>query len=253
MISKVLNYVWLSNDEKPEMINKCIKSWSKVLPEYEIREWSAKDFDFTQMPLFVREAYERRKWAFVTDYLRLYILYNNGGIYVDSDIFFKKSINEFLNNSFFSFVEYHENGFKQNQGLIDKDGNALTDGHIPGFCIQAAFMGAEKHHPFVKDCLDFYAERNFINEDGSLFTKMIASDIYGLIARNYGFKYIDEYQQLTDRMSIYPSKYCGGSLSEIDKENYAIHCCAGSWREYGVIKSFIKNIKSKIMQWAYLR
>ena len=116
MISKVLNYVWLSNDEKPEMINKCIKSWSKVLPEYEIREWSANDFDFTQMPVFVREAYERRKWAFVTDYLRLYILYNNGGIYVDSDIFFKKNINEFLNNGFFRLLNIMKTDLNKTKG-----------------------------------------------------------------------------------------------------------------------------------------
>lgn len=103
-------------------------------------------------------------------------------------------------------------------------------------------MGAEKSHPYVKECLDFYAEKYFVNEAGSLLKKMIAPNIYGVIARKYGFNYIDKYQQLSDGISIYPSRYCGGSLSEISKANYVIHCCAGSWRDYGKIKSFVNKI-----------
>lgn len=101
MISKTLNYVWLSSDEKPAMIKKCIDSWSLVLPNYEVKGWKADDFDFSQMPIFVQEALAKKKWAFVTDYLRLYILYNYGGIYVDSDIFIKKNIDKFIDNIFF--------------------------------------------------------------------------------------------------------------------------------------------------------
>lgn len=75
-------------------------------------------------------------------------------------------------------MEYHCDGFKPYRNLIDENGNPLTKSYIHGFCIQAAFMGSEKGHPFVKSLLDFYENKHFINEDGSLFTNMIAPDIY---------------------------------------------------------------------------
>ncbi|MGN1124801.1 MAG: glycosyltransferase family 32 protein [Candidatus Gastranaerophilaceae bacterium] len=253
MIPKKIHYVWLSNDQKPKLIKKCISSWKKTLPDYSVRQWSMNDFNFTEMPAFVQEALEKKKWAFVTDYLRLYILYNYGGIYLDSDIFIKKDINLFLQNDFFSFVEYHEKGFKNNSKLIDKDGNPLTKEHIPGFCIQAAFMGSKKGHPFIKTCLDYYNTKHFINNDGSFFTQMIAPDIYGICARDYGFKYINKTQNLKNNMTIYPSCYVAGSLNEIKKNNYAVHCCAGSWRERGTINKILMYIKTKYKTIIYLR
>jgi hypothetical protein len=252
LIPKIINYVWLSDDTKPDMIMKCLNTWNK-LPDYKIQEWKSGDFKFEEFPIFVREAYNEKKWAFVTDYLRLWILYNYGGIYLDSDIFLKKDISEFLDNSFFSFIEYHENGFKPYDNLIDENGNPLTDGHIPGFCIQAAFMGAEKGNNFIKSCMEYYELLHFINEDGSYYDKLIAPDIYALCAREFGFKYKNELQKLDDRMTIYPSVYCAGTLSEINKKNYAIHCCAGSWREYSELKRKIKSISNRIKILLYLR
>jgi hypothetical protein len=253
MIPKIINYVWLSNDEKPEMIQKCINTWKKILPEYEIREWKSDDFDFSCFPVFVQEAYSKKKWAFVTDYLRLYILYNFGGIYLDSDIFIKKSVDEFLDNGFFSFVEYHPNGFKPYCDLVDKMGNPLTDKHIPGLCIQAAFMGAEKKHPFVKSCMDYYENIHYINENGTYYEDIIAPDIYALCARKFGFKYKDELQLLDNRVKLYPSAYVAGSLSEIQNGNYAVHCCAGSWRGYSPFKKKMIKIIQNLKAFIYLR
>ncbi len=231
MISKVIHYVWLSGSKKPEEIKECISSWRNILPEYEIREWSMDDFPIDEMPRFVQEAISLKKWAFATDYLRLWILYHEGGIYLDSDILMKKNIDEFLDNEFFSFIEYHEKGFLPHKDLIDENGKALVDTHIPGFCIQAAFMGAEKGNIFIEDCMNYYTNRSFMTSEGKADTSILAPDIYALCARKYGFLYKDCLQKLGDRMTIYPSSYVGGTKHTAKESNYAVHCCAGSWRD----------------------
>ena len=96
MIPKKIHYIWLSGDEKPEMIRKCLRSWERMAPDFEVREWSSRDFSFDTMPDFVREAYTEKKWAFVSDYLRLYLLFNHGGIYLDSDVYLKKPLDILL-------------------------------------------------------------------------------------------------------------------------------------------------------------
>ena len=243
MIPKIINYVWLSGSIKPKEIERCICSWKIVLPDYTIREWNMKDFPVTEMPSYVQEAIAVKKWAFATDYLRLWILYHEGGIYLDSDIWMRKNIDEFLNNKFFSFIEYHEEGFLPYQSLLDEYGNALVETHIPGFCIQAAFMGAEKGSEFVGDCMEYYNKRSFLTSDGKPDTSILAPDIYALCARKYGFVYKDCLQKLGSSITIYPSSYVGSTKHTAKEGNYAIHCCAGSWREHTFMEKLRKKLK----------
>lgn len=243
MIPKTIHVVWLSDDEKPQLANRCMSSWTRVLPDFQIREWTSADFDFESMPLFVQQAVASRKWAFATDYLRLALLNEYGGVYLDSDVYVRKDISEFLGSPFFSFIEYHPAGFAPYRSLVDADGKALTSKHVPGMCIQAAFIGAEQGHPFLKQCLQFYESHPFIQDDGSLFTDIIAPDILALQARTFGFRYKDEEQHLAEGMVLYPSSFVAGSMSEILPDNYAIHCCAGSWRDYGIIKNTLIKMK----------
>ncbi len=244
MIPKTINYVWLSGSNKPEEIKKCIYSWGSVLPEYEVHEWSMKDFPIIDMPDYVKEAISIKKWAFATDYLRLWILYHEGGIYLDSDILMRKNINEFLDNGFFSFIEYHEEGFLPYKDLIDKNGKALVETHIPGFCIQAAFMGAEKGNEFVRECMEYYNGRSFLTPDGVPDTSILAPDIYALCARKYGFVYKDYLQKLGSDITIYPSSFVGSTKHSAKESNYAVHCCAGSWRE----RTFKQKLRDKIKE-----
>ena len=231
MIPKTIHYVWLSGSDMPDEINECIRSWAEVLPDYAVREWQMQDFPIEDMPGYVKEAIAKKKWAFATDYLRLYILYQEGGIYLDSDIMMKKRIDEFLDNAFFSFIEFHKEGFEPYKDLIDENGEALVETHIPGFCMQAAFLGAEKGNAFVKACMDSYQNRSFLTPDGKPDTSILAPDIFALCARKYGFLYKDCQQEIGERMTIYPSAYCAGTKFIAKESNYAIHCCAGSWRE----------------------
>ena len=252
MIPKTIHLIWLSNDEKSSFVQKCLASWPRVLPDFEIREWSDADFDFDTMPQFVQEAIETKKWAFACDYLRLAVLYEHGGIYMDSDIFLKKDITEFLDTRFFSFMEYHPGGFKPYRDRVDDEGRALTDDYVPGMCMQAAFIASEAGHPFLADCMRFYENQAFVQEDGSLFTTMIGPDILALKARPYGFRYKDEEQHLDEGMVIYPSSYVAGSMHEMLPDNYAIHCCAGSWREYGFVRRTLIKARRAYNERKYL-
>ena len=231
MIPKVIHCVWLSGSAKPREIRDCMSSWKKVLPDYRIREWTMQDFPADGMPDYVREALQLKKWAFATDYLRLWVLYHEGGVYLDSDVLIERNIDEFLDNQFFSFIEYHMKDFEPYRSRIDPDGRALVADHIPGFCMQAAFMGAEKGNGFVRTCMEAYKDRHFLKEDGSPDMDILAPDIYALCARRYGFRYKDVEQRLEGGMTIYPSSYVAGARSEAMEGNYAVHCCAGSWRE----------------------
>lgn len=95
MIPKIIHYCWFGNSEKPKIINDCIESWRKYCPEYEIIEWNESNFDCCQIE-FSKDAYEDKKWAFVSDYARLKIIYDHGGIYLDTDVLLKNSLNNLL-------------------------------------------------------------------------------------------------------------------------------------------------------------
>ena len=86
MIPKIIHYCWFGRNPKPKLALKCIKSWKKYCPDYEIIEWNEDSFDIESAPLYVRQAYEAKKWAFVTDYVRLYAMTKFGGIYMDTDV-----------------------------------------------------------------------------------------------------------------------------------------------------------------------
>lgn len=97
MIPKIIHYCWLSNDPMPAELKRCIKSWKRKLPDYKIKKWDTHNFDIYSIP-FVAEACKMRKWAFACDYIRVYALYTEGGIYLDSDVFVRNSLDFCLAN-----------------------------------------------------------------------------------------------------------------------------------------------------------
>ena len=104
MIPKIIHYCWFGGNDKLESVMKCIESWKKYLPDYEIMEWNESNFNIKKANQYVREAYDNKKWAFVTDYVRLIALYENGGIYFDTDVEVFKSFDSLLSEkAFFGF------------------------------------------------------------------------------------------------------------------------------------------------------
>lgn len=142
MIPKIIHLCWLSGDAFPNKIAKCIDSWKRIMPDYEIVLWDTKRFDLNQS-LWVKQAFEKKKYAFAADYIRFYALYTMGGIYLDSDVEVLKRFDDFLDLPYFIGAE--------------KAGTP-----------EAAIIGAEKGCDWIKKCLDYYEGRNFIKEDGSL-------------------------------------------------------------------------------------
>ena len=196
MIPKIIHYVWLGNDKKPLLVRKCLRSWRKVLPDYEIKLW-----DINNIPrnAWVDEALSVKKWAFVSDYVRAWAVYHFGGIYFDSDVFVRKSFDEFLVHKFFTGIEYNEEKFfaTKSDELLDEDGSKKNpDSVIQGLSIQTAILGAEKGCPIVKDIMGFYESRHFIRDDGSFYLDMIAPDVQAFVLERYGFKYQNHTPQI---------------------------------------------------------
>lgn len=245
MIPKIIHYCWLSGEPFPQDIEKYINSWRKQFPDFEFKLWDKSAFNINSVP-FVEQACSIPKWAFAADYIRLYALYNYGGIYLDVDVEVLKSFDEFLDYDFFTSMEYHYNDAVRLKtfDLLNADGSSKTP-HTPkpGICLQAAVMGSCPKHPFVKQCLDFYNKQDFILPDGSLYNKIIAPDILAMNAEDFGFKFIDKEQELSHNMHVLPSWYFAGCEAEIKNGCYAIHHCAGSWREKETItKKILKKI-----------
>lgn len=149
MIPKKIHYCWFGGNELPEDALKCIESWKKFCPDYKIIQWDESNYDVTKNA-YMNEAYKAKKWAFVSDYARLDIIYNEGGIYLDTDVELLKNLDKFLNDKMFC-------GFEKNL-LSEKE----------RFVAFGLGFGAESRHSVLKDLLDLYEKLNFYNSDGSM-------------------------------------------------------------------------------------
>lgn len=248
MIPKKIHYVWLGKNQLSLEARRYIKSWKKNMPDYEIKCWNENSFDCDSIP-WVREAIERKMWAFAADYIRLYALYHEGGIYLDTDVEVLRSFDTFLNYNFFSSIEVHPGFETFGKAKLDDNYKPKIEGEaIPYFGILSAIMGAEKGNHLIGDCLDYYSNLRFINNDGTMYVKIIIPDVLGIKAVKYGFKYIDKTQELSDNMKIYNSSVFVGSISKLSKDSYAIHYCEGSWRQqwWPRRKKYIYIITKKI-------
>ena len=174
-IPKKIHYVWVGGKEKPKNIKRCMKTWKKYLKGYEVIEWNEKNFDINAHP-FVKKAYEEKKWAFVSDYIRAYAIYNEGGIYLDTDILIVDSLEPLFENK--AFV-----GF-------ENDTHPFT-----------AVFGAEKGHPLLKDMLDYYdnVDMNFKFEDNNTIS------VSNLLIEKYGCELGNKEQLLKEDIKVYPS------------------------------------------------
>ena len=207
MIPKIIHYCWFGEADKPELALKCIESWKKNCPDYEIIEWNEKNFDLNCCK-FVSDAYKEKKWAFITDYVRLYAMVNYGGIYMDTDVEVCKSLDSFLKNEAFS-------GFQ----TLDS--------------IPTGIMACQKGYPIFKKLLEDYEKRSFYKSDGSLDLTLNVEHITNEFLK-YGLK-LNNQKQIVAGFALYPIDYfCAKSFNtgKINKtENtYTVHHFAGSWK-----------------------
>lgn len=244
MIPKIIHYCWLSGDPFPPEIKKCMRTWKKVMPDYEWKLWSLENFDLASAPQFVRDAVKARKWAFAADYIRMYALYTEGGFYLDSDVKVLKRFDDFLDYQFISSVEHHPSQLEKTGSIhaITADGTRQGQEYISGMQIQAAVMGAQAGCPFVKEVLDWYQSKTFSD---TLSPDMFSPLIYARIAEKYGFRYVDADQDLDGSMKIFRSEIFAGNKHEVTSASYVIHLCAHSWKASPLerLRRFLKKLK----------
>ncbi len=221
MIPKTIHYCWFGGKEKPKLARQCIKSWKKHCPDYEIIEWNESNFDITAAPLYVRQAYEAKKWAFVTDYVRLYAMTKYGGIYMDTDVEVLKPLDPYLSNQAFS-------GFE-------------SDKNIP-----TGIMASEQNFKLFVDLLKYYDTASFYNDDGSLNMETNVVLITNACLKKGLVQ--NGTKQNIEGFVLYPKDYfCPFSIENQKlyktKNSVCIHWFNGSWLPEGEKERFTKELK----------
>lgn len=233
-MKKIIHYCWFGGNSLPETAQRCIDSWKKYLPGYEIIQWNETNFDINKCK-YVKEAYSHKKWAFVSDYARFKILLENGGIYFDTDVEVIKPLNEVISKG--SFLGCEKLMINPGLGMgLDFDNN--QDGKM-----------------IIEEILNFYESIHFENSDGSLNQTTIV-EYTTSIFKKYGFKGINSIQKING-ISIYPNEYfCPMDPIEkkviITDKTLTIHHYDASW--YGKKEKAIINLsqflyKKMLLPW----
>lgn len=206
-IPKRIHYCWFGGKPKPPLAERCLKSWKRFCPDYEILEWNEHNFDVSSAPLYVRQAYEAGRWAFVTDYVRLKALTELGGIYMDTDVEIVKSLTPFLHHQAFAGFENPER-------------------------IQTGLLACEKDFPLFREFLRYYDTARFYNDDG---TQDVTTNVEVLtsLCKAYGFQPNDTFQ-IVQGLAIYPKEvFCPVDFDteklHRTRKTVVIHWFASSW------------------------
>jgi Mannosyltransferase OCH1 and related enzymes len=246
MIPKIIHYCWFGDNELPAELQGYIDGWNKVFPDYSIKRWDETNFDLKSALPFVKEAYSVKKYAFVADYVRMYALYKEGGLYMDTDICVLKRFDEFMNYRFFTAMEYHQDNVRIlniknqiNEEGYRKDKNKI----IYDICVESAIFAAEQGHPFIKDCLDYYENKHFILSDGSYYDKIIVPVIMALCAEKYGFRYVNEFQILAEDIHLFPDDYFTAPCKQTEN-TLALHMVKNSWVNRSLLQRFYASMAS---------
>lgn len=207
MIPKIIHYCWFGGKPLPALAEKCIASWKKFQPDFEIKRWDEHNFDVNSIA-YTREAYAKRQFAFVSDYARFVILYKEGGIYFDTDVELLRPLAPVLASGPFMGDER------------------------PGCCNVGLGFGAEAGMPFLKEIIDFYGTLSFNEVSRQLSTNNVVSYVSSAL-RRYGYKDCNHKQQIAG-FTIYPSEYfcpidCRTKQKHMTIHTYSVHHYAESW------------------------
>lgn len=207
-IPKILHYCWFGGKPKPPLAEKCIRSWRKFCPDFEIREWNESNFDLEQVPAYVRQAYEAGRWAFVTDYVRLRALTEVGGVYLDTDVEIVRPLDPFLKHEAFAGFEHLER-------------------------VQTGVLACRKGFPLFQEFLAYYDTAVFRRPDGSMDTTTNVEILTG-ICRKKGLVFNDAFQ-VVDGLAVYPREvFCPVDYDTMKlkktRKSVTIHWFSGSWQ-----------------------
>lgn len=207
-IPKIIHYCWFGGKPKPKLAEKCIKSWKKYCPDYEIVEWNERNFDVASAPKYVQQAYEAGRWAFVTDYVRLLGMLKMGGIYMDTDVEVVKSLDPYLHHTAFAGFEADDR-------------------------VQTGLMACEKGFPLFEEFLRYYDNASFLNPDGSANVTTNVTVLTNL-CRKYGLITNGKFQTVAG-LAIYPKEvFCPVDFDteklHRTRKTVTIHWFSASWQ-----------------------
>lgn len=210
MIPKVIHYCWFGQKPKPQKVLDCIDTWKSIVPDYQIKEWNENNFDVNCMK-FTKEAYALKQFAFVSDVVRLYALYTEGGIYLDTDIEVRKELTPLLHNK--SFIGWED------------------------ILLGTGVLASISHANWLNDCLNIYKHNGFISWFGKL-RNTPNPYLLSQVLQDYGLKLNHEKDLLEDDIAIYPIEYlCAHNMKErryvITENTYCIHHFDSSWCNKG--------------------
>lgn len=233
-IPKIIHYFWFGGNTLPEMAKKCIESWKKYCPGYEIKEWNENNYDIESCE-YTKEAFQEKKWAFVSDYARFDILYQYGGLYFDTDVELIRPIDEILERGSYMGIEMEK---------FDKGSNWEITVN-PGLG-----MAAKPGLPLYKTILDGYAKRHFQREDGSLDQETVVTFVTDIL-KEKGLVCKPGIQEV-EGVVLYPKEYfCPmnyftGEL-KITEHTYSIHHFGESWVDEK--EKYISKLLRNFQQW----
>lgn len=236
MISKTIHYCWFGRNPLPKSALKCIASWRRFFPDYEIKEWNEDSFDVNIIP-YTQQAYEAKKYAFVSDYARFWILYKYGGLYFDTDVEVIKPMDDIIERGPFMGIEVPA---KQD----DCPNVAPGLGVNPGLG-----LGVNPGHGLYKTLLDKYALLHFINEDDTFNLTTIVEYTSGVL-KEVGLQPLNEIQEV-EGVWIYPADYFNpldsltGKL-RITENTRSIHWYMNSWSNQTKIYTFFSRMSHRL-------
>lgn len=221
MIPKIIHYCWFGHNPLPKSAQKCIVSWRKYFPDYEIKEWNEGNFNVNAIP-YTREAYQQKKYAFVSDYARFYILYKHGGLYFDTDVEVIRPMNDVISRGAFM-------GIEQNRKLI---------GVNPGLG-----LGVEPGMQLYQEILDYYKKLFFLDGTGKQNPGTVVIHTTNVLQR-HGFMLENRLQEVFG-IQIYPNEYFNPlddatGILNVTSNTRSIHWYAKTWvSNYGPFRTYI--------------
>lgn len=243
MIPKIIHYCWFGHNPLPPLALECIASWKKYLPDYEIKEWNEDNFDVNSIP-YTAEAYKQKKYAFVSDYARFWIMYKYGGIYFDTDVEVIRPMDDIIEKGNFM-------GFE-----LDPDGENTPGKYAPryAFAVNPGLgFGMEKEHPFIAHMIDLYKSLTFEGNQMSPWFKTIVAHTTELLCEK-GLRNVKGIQTVDD-ITVYPGEYFApinpiSRRLHITANTRTIHRYMASWSQQ-TKKTWKDYIHHYLPEWVF--
>lgn len=229
-IPKIIHLCWFGHGEYDEKMKHCLKTWEEFAPDYKVMKWDEDTFDLDSCT-YVRQAYDKKRWAFVTDYVRFKVLQQYGGIYMDTDMELVKPLDDLLDNETVLSFKQQALGMKQ-------------------FGLTSGIIMTKANNTLFNPLIEQFEARSYINESGEEDVTPIAKFLTDLL-RDRGIRQ-DNTLQSIDGVTVYPNEYLCPTIDldnntgdvEVTENTYAIHHFTGTWRTPDIMEKIMEKVRN---------